>query len=344
MKKLYIITGAFGHLGNTLVKMLLQKGERVRCLALPQENLSCVDIPASDNIRVITGDVLDKDSLHALFALDDSPCEVIVIHAAGIVSIASKYVQKVVDVNVTGTKNIIEMCLEHNVSKLIYISSVHAIPELPDRRTITEVDSFEPDLVEGLYAKTKAEATQLVLNSKHRGLHAVVVHPSGIIGPGDYGHNHLNQMVIDYINGSLTSLVEGGFDFVDVRDVAQGILLAEEYGGPGQCYILSNRYFSVKELADLIHEVSGKRKISRILPRWFVKLVAPLAELYYKLLRRPPLFTGYSLYTLTSNSNFSHEKANRALGYTTRSMSETLRDTISFLKQHGRIKAKNLRQ
>ena len=334
MEKLYIVTGAFGHLGNTIVKKLLSQGEKVRCLALPSENTKSL---SGTDIEMVYGDVRIKNSLIPLFE-NNIPHETIVIHAAGIVTIASRYVQNVVDVNVTGTKNIVDMCMEYSVSRLVYVSSVHALPELPGNEAVTEIDHFDPDAVEGLYARTKAEATQIVLDAVSRGLRAVVVHPSGIIGPNDYGKGHMTQMVVDYLNGSLTALIKGGFDFVDVRDVTQGIISAAERGRNGECYILSNKFFSVVELMDMLHDISGKRKIKTILPKWFLHIAAPLAELYYRILRRTPLFTSYSLYTLYGKSNFSHAKAERELGYTTRDMRTTLRDTMIFLQEIGRIK------
>lgn len=334
MEKLYIITGAFGHLGNTLVKQLLEQGETVRCLALPGDNIASLE---GADIKMIYGDVRDKESLASLF-VTEKPYEIIVIHAAGIVSIASKFVQNVVDVNVHGTRNIVDLCLEYGVSRMVYVSSVHALPNLPDDQAVSEVGYFDPRVVEGLYAKTKAEATQIVLDGVSHGLHAVVVHPSGIVGPNDYGNGHMTQMVVDYLNGGLTAMIDGAFDFVDVRDVAQGIIAAAERGCSGECYILSNRQYTVSELLDLLHQVSGKKKIKTILPRWFLNIVAPIAELYYKLLHRTPLFTRYSLYTLYGPSNFCHDKADRELGYTTRDMRSTLEDTMNFLKECGRIK------
>ena len=91
---------------------------------------------------------------------------------------------------------------------------------------------------------------------------------------------------------------------MDVRDVAEGIVSCCEKGLPGECYILSNRYCEVSELLHLIQEVTGGKEIKTILPAWFAKSTAPLAELYYKILRQPPLFTAYSIYTLGSNALF----------------------------------------
>ena len=331
-KQTYIVTGAAGHLGSTVTKKLNEQGKTVYALCLPNEK----NLPQGEYIQVFYGDVCNIDTIDGMFEIcaDQSVC---VIHCAGIVSIASKFNQKVYDVNVGGTKNIISLCEKHNVEKLVYISSVHAIPELPGNETITEVGRFSPDDVAGLYAKTKAEATQCVLDYARTGRDARIIHPSGIVGPGDFGRGHITQLVIDYYKGGLTSGLNGGYNFVDVRDVADGILSCCDNGGNGECYILSGQYFKVYELLNLLHEITGKRKIKRILPLWFAKLTAPLSELYYKILKQPPLFTAYSIYTLNTNANFSHEKATKELGYTPRPMRQTLTDTFKWLKENNRL-------
>ena len=162
----------------------------------------------------------------------------------------------------------------------------------------------------------------------------------GIIGPGDYGRTHLTQLVISYLNGTLTACVNGGYDFVDVRDVADGIISCVENGRAGECYILSNQFYTIQEVLDDLHEITGKRRLKSILPLWFAKLTAPLAEVWYKMLRQPPLYTSYSLYTLESNGNFSHDKATQELGYHPRSMKDTLTDMAYWLESYNRIKFK----
>ncbi len=331
MDELYLVTGAAGHLGNALVRRLLELKKNVRILVLPEEK----HIPAG-NIQVCFGDVRDKESLSAFF---DNPMEkeLIVIHCAGIVTIASEYLQNVYDVNVSGTKNIVDLCQEHKVKKLVHVSSVHAIPEKDKGQTITEVTDFSPKTVHGLYAQTKAEATDYVLSAAKEGLNASVVHPSGICGPLDNGNGHLTTLVIDFYKRRLTSAVEGGYDFVDVRDVADGIISCCEKGRRGQCYILSNKYYTVRQVLRMLHEITGKKEIKSFLPLWFVKLTAPAAELYYKILKQTPLYTSYSIYTLNTNALFSHKKADEELGYTTRNFTDTLKDTIAWLKETDRI-------
>ena len=333
MEKIYIVTGAAGHLGSTIVEKLVANGCNVRSLVLKSEK----HIPNGSEIYY--GDICDKESLKPLF---DNPtnAELYVIHAAGIVSIKGAYDEKVYNVNVNGTKNIADLCLENDVKRMVYTSSVHAIPELDKGEVIKEVNDFNPDLVKGLYAKTKAEATAYVLSLVSQGLNAIVVHPSGIIGPNDYANNHIVALIRDYYNHDLTAAIKGGYDFVDVRDVALGTISALNKGQVGECYILSNHYYTVKELLTICHEVTNKKEIKVYLPIWFIKLVAPIAEYYYRLKKTPPLFTAYSIYTLQSNANFSNEKARNELDYTTRDMRETIVDTVGYLKAKKLLKEK----
>lgn len=337
MKTIYVVTGAYGHLGNTIIQKLVRCGKYVRGLVLENENKIIFNNP---NVEIIKGDIYDKASLEALFYINE-PTQFYVIHTAGIVSITSKFIKTVYDVNVIGTKNIIQICLKYKVKKFIYVSSVHAIPELPKKQLITEVDTFDANMVVGLYAKTKAKATNIVLNSVAKGLNAVVVHPSGIIGPNDYGNAHLTQLIMDYLDGRLTSCINGGYDFVDVRDVANGCILAIEQGKVGECYILSNQYYTIIQLLSMLHKISGHKPIKTVLPLWIAKTTAPFSEVYYKILKQSPLYTKYSLYTLESNSNFSHVKASVELGYTTRNLYETLQDTINWLEKNNRVKNKS---
>ena len=176
----YLITGATGFLGRTVVEELVDHDAQVRTLVLhndPYINL----LPKE--VHIIVGDVCDKNSLADFFA--DADSRTCVIHCAGIVSVASRPSPKLYQVNVGGTWRILRQCLAHEVGRLIHVSSVHAIPERPEGCVITESCDFSPGLVDGDYAKSKAAATELVFDAAERGLNASIVFPSGIIGPGD---------------------------------------------------------------------------------------------------------------------------------------------------------------
>jgi len=332
MNTLFLVTGATGHLGNTIIRKLLADGHRVRALVLRNDGL--LDTLPS-GLEVCFGDVSDMGTLAPFFASEGG--EMIVIHCAGIVSITSGMQEKIHDINVNGTRNIVDMCVASHVSKLVYVSSVHALPVLPAGVTMTEVGAFSPDRVRGVYAKTKAEATAIVLASADR-LNVTVVHPSGIIGPFDSGKSPMTELFINLGCRKLPACVTGGYDFVDVRDVADGIIsCCCSSGKSGECYILSGRYIPVSEIVGTIGEMVGV-SAPVTLPIWLAKAAAPLFEFYAGLCKKTALFTSYSLYTLSCNSLFSHFKAEKELGFKPRPFRETVADTVAWLRQQGRLK------
>lgn len=216
-KTTYIVTGASGHLGNVLVRKLLKRGEQVTGLLLPGEK------PPACGMRTVYGNVCEKESLRPLFL---SGTEAVVIHCAGCVSISSYDGLKLWNTNVLGTRNLVELAEEYNVAKFIYVSSVHALPEREKGQQITEIQDFDDTLVVGDYAKTKALATRCVLQEAASGFPACTVHPSGLIGPYDPGAGQMTRLLKLFLKGLLPAAVAGGYDFADVRDVADGILPA----------------------------------------------------------------------------------------------------------------------
>lgn len=324
---LYIITGAAGHLAGTIILKLINTDCIIRGLLLPGE-----DGIIGDNITYITGDVTKPETLDQLFENTEG-AEVIVIHCAGIVSIQKKVSSAVYSVNVTGTQNIITKCMQYKVSRFVYVSSVHALPET-DGGVIQEVDRFSPDAVDGAYAKTKAEATQAVIDAAKRGLNAVIVHPSGIIGPFDRSKsNHLVQMMSLYVKHHLPAGVRGGYDFVDVRDVADGILLAAKNGRPSECYILSNRYVSMREFFEEMRVCLGRKHRLPLMPYSAARFFTPIFEWYAKMTHTRSIYTAYSIKTLTKQACFCHDKATAELGYHTRNFKDTVKDTLAYLQQ-----------
>lgn len=322
MKKLFIITGANGHLSGTIVRMLSRKQIQVRGLVFGEKKEQ-----DTENIHYYNGDVRDIDSLRPLF-LGCENMETVVIHTAGIIDISNHVSPELYNVNVNGTKNILQLCREYQVKRLVYVSSVHAIPEQKRGKVTGEIGEFSPDAVIGGYAKTKAEATRAVLKAAEEGLDAVVVQPSGILGPYDRSGNHLVQMVSEYLRGTLPACVKGGYDFVDVRDVAEGCLLAAEKGRKGECYILSDRYCEIREVLEIAGNVSGKKKLP-VLPLWMAKMAAPFIQLHARRKKRRPLYTAYSLHVLGTGERFSHRKATEELGYHPRDLRVTIRDMVA---------------
>lgn len=322
----YIVTGAGGHLGSTILRELPDENVEIRAL------LHGNDRPAvgHQNIHYYYGDVTDRQSLIPLFQ-DLKAEDTIVIHTAAVISIRKKISERMYRTNVDGVQNMVDLCMKYQVRRLVHVSSVHAIPELPKGTMQREVNTYSPDLVVGGYAKTKAMGAAIVTKSM-RELDSVIVLPSGIIGPYDNGRNHLIQMTKEYIGGRLPACVKGGYDMVDVRDAAKGCLLAAEKGRSGESYILSGHYIEIREMLRREGLIIG-RKPPAVIPLTLAKTALPLISLYCRIRRTRPLYTAYSLYTLNSNAIFSHEKAERELGYQARSIDSSLRDMIDYLQQ-----------
>ena len=330
-----LVTGAAGFLGGTICRQLIDRGDDVRAFVLPNDP-AMKFVPAE--AEVVAGDLCDKESLERFFAVEDG-VETVVLHIASIVYVGQEFNQKVMDVNVGGTQNIIDLCLSHpECKKLVYCSSTGAIPERPQGEAIREVNHFEPDDVLGCYSQSKAMATQLVLNAVHNdGLNACVVHPTGIMGPEDFAVGETTGTLIKIINGAMPAGIDGSFNLVDVRDLAKGTIAAIDKGRKGQCYILGNEEVSFREFCKLVSDEAGCKPVKMFLPIWAANLMGKMMEKKAKRTEEKPLMTTFSVYNLARNNTFDSSKAREELGYTTRSYEETIHDEVSWLKAAGKI-------
>ena len=325
----YLVTGATGFLGRAVAEELVRRKAQVHALVLH-------DDPYTDllpkEVRTVIGDVCDKSSLSDFFA--DAGSRTCVIHCAGIVSVASRPGPRLYQVNVGGTWKVLRQCMEHDVGKMVYVSSVHAIPEKPKGCIISEDCEFSPGLVDGDYAKSKAATTELVFDAAERGLNASIVFPSGIIGPGDLQGGSFTSMAKSFLSGKLPFAVRGGYDFVDVRDVARGILACSESGEPGKGYILSGCYVTIRRMLQLVGKAAKLKYRSICLPLGLARLAAPYYERRSLRERKPLFFTPYSVSVLASNGQFSHAAASERFAYQPRPIEETLGDmTVWLLNQ-----------
>ena len=324
MKKLYLVTGATGHVGTVLVAELLSRNAEVRALVRHGQGDA---LPGS--VHKCEGDIVEPDTLRAFF--DTTGYDyVALIHCAALITISSKRDSRVWETNVNGTENVLRAAAKAGVDRVVYVSSVHAIPEKPKGQIISEVASFSPDSVHGQYAKSKAAAAQIAMEYAAKGLNLSIVHPSGIIGPGDTRkRNHMIRTIRAMAEGKIPVGLKGGYDFVDSRDVVDGILSCEEKGRPGECYILNGHYITVLSLLNLIRKANGRRAAKIEVPYRLVKTLAPVAEFSSKLIgSHAPLFTPYSVYTLHTNGVFSHRKATEEFGYSPRPIEESIRDSL----------------
>jgi dihydroflavonol-4-reductase len=320
-----LVTGAAGHIGNVLVRELVERGEKVRALILPGEDTTSI---YGLDIEIVVGNILDPVSLdRAMRGID------IVYHLAGIISILPDKDELMWKVNVEGTRNVLAAAKKAKVKRFVHTASIHAL----SRNWIGMINEdvpFDPDTTAGGYDRTKAAASLLVLEAVKDGLDAVIVCPTGVIGPHDYLGSEMGDLIKDWLRKKLNFLVKGAYDFVDVRDVVQGQILACERGRSGEVYILSGWQIKVLELKMLVQNVIGKRIAAITLPLWVAKFGAKFMPFFYKITRRRPRFTDYSLETLQSNSDVSSDKAQKELGYKPRELKITVKDTVDWLIRH----------
>jgi len=325
-----IVTGATGHIGNVLVRELLARGVVVRALVLPDDDKRPL---AGLNVEIVYGDITDPESLKAAFTGAE-----LVFHLAGIITIMPGMASVLERVNVGGMHNVIAACRASGVRRLVYTSSIHAIAEPPHGTVIDESQPFDTDRVLGDYARSKARATILLLDEIHKGgLDAVICCPTGVIGPWDYGISNIGQLILDFASGHLKSYVSGAYDFVDVRDVARGLILAADKGQPGHHYIFSGAQVQVPELMEELARDIGYPAPTYQIPTVIARTAGILASVYYRLLRRKPVFTAYSIDVLRSNSLVSSARAREELGFTSRPWQESIRDHVEWFRIEGML-------
>ena len=327
---MFVVTGATGLVGNVLVRALPAEG--VGPLRAVVRSTSDLAPLAGLDVEIFTADVRDPASLVPAFAGAD-----VVFHVAGIVSIDRGGFRRLQETNVEGTRNVLSACREAGVRRLVYCSSIHAFAVPTSGGCITEESLVDPSRASGAYDRSKAEATLAVREAMKQGLDAVMVYPTGIIGPYDYRPSHTGELVIQCARGRLGAYVDGAYNFVDVRDVAAGLSAAAAKGVSGQGYILAGHNVSVLELLRTVEAVTGTPAPRLHMPFRLVRAVSFLIPVYYWATRQKPLFTTYSLDVISSGCTMTNEKAERDLGYQPRPFRQTIEDTVRWFREQGML-------
>ena len=335
--KLYLLTGAAGFLGSNICAQLLERGDHVRAFVLNGDPAAKY-IP--DEVEQFEGNLCSKDDCLKFFDVEPGT-QTVCIHCASMVTVNPSYSEKLMAVNVDGTDNILAAMKAHpECEKFVYVSSTGAIPELPKGKRISEVRHFYPyddDLVVGWYSKTKAIATQHVLDAAEAGMFACVVHPSGILGPNDKAVGETTKTVIKIIKGVMPVGMQGSFNLCDVRDLAAGCIAAADKGRKGECYILANEEVTLKELCTMLDQELHCGTCKVYLPLGIAKKIAAALERDAAHGGKPPMLAAFSVYNLERNNSFDYSKAQRELGYRTRPYAETLHDEAVWLKAEGKL-------
>jgi dihydroflavonol-4-reductase len=314
------VTGGTGHVGANVVRALLARGWSVR--ALVHDDATAIDgLP----VEHVPGDVLKRDTLGPLFEGAD-----LAFHLAGHITLDGREAPRAWSVNVEGTTNVLRAALDARVPRLVHFSSIHAYDDRPGIGPIDEERGPMVDPRRPCYGLTKAAGEQAVLEAVGRGLDAVIVNPTGVLGPHDYRGSRMGRTLMALARGTMPVVPRAGFDWVDARDVAEGAIQAALRGRRGQRYLLSGSWASLLQLGKLADLALEQRRTRLEVPLWVAWLGVPVDGLRSRVTGRTAQCTRDSIAVLHAESRASSAKAGRELGWAPRALAETVRDALSW--------------
>ena len=316
-----VVTGAGGHVGACLLRELVNQGRTIRALDL-DHGIAVEGL----ELDCRKGDIRDADFLRSCIEPGDT-----VFHLASVISTTGDKGGLVSSVNIEGARNVATVCAEQKARRLVHFSSIHAYDIDTHGAPVTEQTRPATANSHSAYNCSKWKGQSAVLEvARDTGLEAVVVNPCGVIGPFDYKASRMGKFFRSYARGKAPKPGPGGFNWVDVRDVVAGALLAEEKGRPGEAYILAGHWNTNIALARLSARIKGIDPPSGAIAWWLVNTLAAMGPVLRALGQKPPV-TKEALDALRSNPDMSHQKATEELGYQPRPVEDTLRGIFEWL-------------
>ncbi len=320
-----VVTGASGHVGANLVRLMLERGHTPRVLVhKDQRALHGLDV------EVVHGDVRDLASLEKAFAGGK-----MVFHLAALISLFIDEWPLLEAINIRGTENVLRACQSCGVKRLVHFSSIEALSPVPLDEPLDESRALNTRRRATPYGRSKAAAERLVRRAMDEGANAVILNPTAMIGPNDFGPSAMGQVLLDLAGRKLPALINGGFDWVDIRDVIRAAMTAAEKAPPGSRYLLSGHWRSLSALAEIVHSITGVAPPGFVCPMWLARMGAPFAELGARLTGTRPRYSRASLRAIRGNRNISHAKATAELAYQPRPLEQTLADAFTWMQANG---------
>lgn len=322
-----LVTGATGCIGSNLIIELIRQGYNVRAFHRTSSNtITLKDV----NVEHVLGDILDRKSLHEAMLGCDT-----VFHTAALVTFWKRQRDEQFRINVLGTRNVIEACLDLGIEKLVHISTVAALGYRTDGQLIDERTEYNWG-TRYSYRYTKYLAELEVLKGGEKGLNATIVNPSIIIGPRDI-NSHGGTIVINIKRGHIPAYPKGGMNIVSVHDVVTGIMAAANSERSGERYILGGVNLTNKEVFELAAKVLGGKAPRIKAPTWLVKTAAKAFDIFGDLIGIKPLLTTDLAAAVGLYNWYSIEKAKRELGYQTTSIEDAMKEANDWYEENGMI-------
>lgn len=314
------ITGGNGHIGNAIIEELIRREYSIKALVHSKSNFL-----ENLAIETIKGSLHNEESLLELM----KDCDYL-IHCAAVISINGDQNQLVQKINIEGLENVLKAAKKSKLKRIVHLSSVHAYDHLPTDQTLNETRNFVSDKAYS-YDKSKRDGQLIARKYFEEGLPVIVVNPTAVFGPPNYAQCKQNNAFIAMSKGRIPFVFKGGYNWVDVRDIANSICNALTRGQLGESYILGGNYYTLKDLSRVVAKVSNKRIPCFEVPVGLVKSFLPVISTYYRLRKQDPSVTKESIEILEFGNRFiESEKAKKDLGHTSRPIEETMKDLLSW--------------
>ncbi len=322
------VTGGTGFIGANLIRLLLKKGYEVRALVRPQsslENLKPLDI------EIIKGDLNDINLSEKIRG-----CNVL-FHAAAHYSLYQADKEQLYNSNVLGTRSILQAAKQANIERIIYTSSVAAIGVGNPGEIVNETHQSPVNELVGHYKKSKYWAEQEAKKAIIKGQDIVIVNPSTPIGPLDIKPTPTGEIILRFLRRQMPAYVDTGLNIIDVRDVAQGHLLALEKGKTGERYILGNKNLSLKALLEELSQLTGLKAPQQTLPLWLPLTVAWVEETLLSPLGKKPSIPMDGVKMSKQPMYYDPSKAINELGLPSSPIKNALQDAINWFTNNGYV-------
>jgi dihydroflavonol-4-reductase len=322
-----LVTGATGFVGGAVVRSLVKIGIDVRVLARAGADLQNIQNLAVERVE---GDLRDPASLHTSL----TGCRQL-YHIAAHYALWAKDPSIFYDINVTGTKNLLEAARDVGVERIVYCSTIGAIGLPPGGGLGTEETPVSLEQMAGHYKRSKYLAEQEVLKLAKAGLPVVIVNPSAPVGAGDVKPTPTGQVIVDFMKGRMPAYIETGMNIVDVDDVATGHLLAMEKGRIGERYILGNANLMLREVFEILSRLTGIKAPTIKLPRLAILPLAYANRWIADLTGHPPRIPLEGVKMAKYKMHYDCSKAIRELGIPLTPPEVALEKAVRWFRDHG---------
>lgn len=330
-----MLTGATGFVGGNLLDLLLERSFELRCLVRDEEQARKI-LPVGE-VELFQGDLRDPQAVERCAR----GCQV-VFHTAADYRLWVPDPQNMYAINVGGTRNVLDAARMTKVQRVVHTSSVGALGIPDDGSPGTEETPVRLEDLVGPYKRSKFLSEQEALRAARDGLDVVVVNPSTPVGPKDRKPTPTGRIILDFLNRRMPAYVDTGLNLIHVRDVAEGHLLALERGRTGEKYILGNENLTLREIFQILAQISGLEAPRLRLPRWPILLLAYANHAISRWITgSEPRIPLDGVKMAAKRMFFDPSKAVRELGISQRPVRKALAEAVAWFRDQGYVRRGN---